>query len=218
LLANCEATVGDLATNEETELGQLFRRELESRLRTERRLTAVFDRIPQPVFYRDADRIDPSVFRNIRANGVQHNDSHGDCGTELTRFTPALLSHRFRQSVGTLVLRATGGILSLYQDSSVPRLRVAVGTTSDVVSVHIADNRPGIPDQRKTRSTAGVRKGWRVPAPVSARTWSMHLSTVTAARWPSETAPTAPSSSSRSSGPRLTSRTLARGTSPHDPA
>ena len=48
--------------------------------------------------------------------GIQSGNSHGDCGTELTRFTPALLSPRFRQSVGTLVLRGEGGILSLYQD------------------------------------------------------------------------------------------------------
>ncbi len=56
--------------------------------------------------------------------------------TELTRFTPvlrnlrflicerelalgnALLSPRFRLNVGTLVSRGKGGILSLYQDSS----------------------------------------------------------------------------------------------------
>jgi hypothetical protein len=31
-------------------------------------------------------------------------------------FTPALLSPRFRQSVGTLVVRGKGGILSLNQD------------------------------------------------------------------------------------------------------
>jgi hypothetical protein len=38
------------------------------------------------------------------------------CFTELTRFTPALLSPRFRLSVGTLVFREKGGILSLYED------------------------------------------------------------------------------------------------------
>jgi len=38
--------------------------------------------------------------------------------SEYTRFTPALLSSRFRQSVGTLVLRGKGGILSLIQDRS----------------------------------------------------------------------------------------------------
>jgi len=37
--------------------------------------------------------------------------------SELTRFTPALLSPRFRLSVGTLVLRGKGGILSLLEDS-----------------------------------------------------------------------------------------------------
>ena len=36
--------------------------------------------------------------------------------SELTRFTPALLSPRFRLSVGTLVLRGKGGILSLLED------------------------------------------------------------------------------------------------------
>jgi len=50
--------------------------------------------------------------------GIQSGNSHGDCGTELTRFTPALLSSRFRQSVGTLALRGKGGILSLLEDSS----------------------------------------------------------------------------------------------------
>jgi hypothetical protein len=35
---------------------------------------------------------------------------------ERTRFTPALLSPRFRLSVGTLVLHGKGGILSLCQD------------------------------------------------------------------------------------------------------
>ena len=48
--------------------------------------------------------------------GIQSGNSHGDCGTELTRFTPALLSPRFRQSVGTLVLRGKVGILSLLED------------------------------------------------------------------------------------------------------
>jgi len=39
------------------------------------------------------------------------------CGTELTRFTPALFTPRFRLSVGTLVTHGKGGILSLNQDS-----------------------------------------------------------------------------------------------------
>ena len=42
----------------------------------------------------------------------------------VTRSTPALLSPRFRRSVGTLVLRRKGGILSLNQDNITPNIIV----------------------------------------------------------------------------------------------
>ena len=57
LLATLEATFGTLPTDAEPEVGRLFRRELEVRRRSEQRLAAVLDRIPQPVFYRDADGV-----------------------------------------------------------------------------------------------------------------------------------------------------------------
>ena len=58
-----------------------------------------------------------SVFRNILANGIQHNDS------------------------------------------SVPRLRVWVETTDERVRVHIADNGPGVPDERKDEIFGRGEKG-----------------------------------------------------------
>lgn len=65
----------------------------------------------------DADGMLASVFRNILANGIQHNDS------------------------------------------SVPRLRVWVGTTDERVTVHIADNGPGVPDERKDEIFGRGQKG-----------------------------------------------------------
>ncbi len=64
-----------------------------------------------------ADGMLASVFRNILANGIQHNDS------------------------------------------SVPRLRVWVQTTEERVTVHIADNGPGIPDERKDEIFGRGEKG-----------------------------------------------------------
>jgi len=64
-----------------------------------------------------ADGMLASVFRNILANGIQHNDS------------------------------------------SVPRLRVWVAVTEDRVQVHIADNGPGIPDERKDEIFGRGEKG-----------------------------------------------------------
>ena len=64
-----------------------------------------------------ADGMLSSVFRNVLANGVQHNDS------------------------------------------SVPRLRVWAQTADDRVTVHIADNGPGIPDDRKDEIFGRGEKG-----------------------------------------------------------
>ena len=64
-----------------------------------------------------ADGMLSSVFRNILANGIQHNDS------------------------------------------SVPRIRVWVQTTDDRVAVHIADNGPGVPDERKEEIFGRGEKG-----------------------------------------------------------
>jgi hypothetical protein len=63
------------------------------------------------------------------AESTEQNEKANMGFTELTRFTPVLrnlrflicereLSPRFRLSVGTLVSPGKGGILSLYQDSS----------------------------------------------------------------------------------------------------
>lgn len=64
-----------------------------------------------------ADGMLASVFRNILANGIQHNDS------------------------------------------SVPRLSVWVETTEERVTVHIADNGPGVPDERKDEIFGRGEKG-----------------------------------------------------------
>ncbi|WP_277543110.1 PAS domain-containing protein [Haloarcula laminariae] len=64
-----------------------------------------------------ADGMLASVFRNILANGIQHNDS------------------------------------------AVPQLRVWVQTTGDRVTVHIADNGPGVPDDRKDEIFGRGEKG-----------------------------------------------------------
>ncbi len=64
-----------------------------------------------------ADGMLASVFRNILANGIQHNDS------------------------------------------AVPQLRVWVQTTDEWVTVHIADNGPGVPDDRKDEIFGRGEKG-----------------------------------------------------------
>jgi len=64
-----------------------------------------------------ADEMLSSVFRNILANGIQHNDS------------------------------------------SVPRLRVWAETTGERVTVHIADNGPGVPNERKDEIFGRGEKG-----------------------------------------------------------
>ena len=64
-----------------------------------------------------ADEMLASVFRNILANGIQHNDS------------------------------------------SVPRLRVWAETTGERVTVHIADNGPGVPNERKDEIFGRGEKG-----------------------------------------------------------
>jgi PAS domain S-box-containing protein len=64
-----------------------------------------------------ADGMLSSVFRNILANGIQHNDS------------------------------------------SVPRIRVWVQTTDHQATVHIADNGPGVPDERKDEIFGRGEKG-----------------------------------------------------------
>ena len=64
-----------------------------------------------------ADGMLSSVFRNILANGIQHNDS------------------------------------------PVPRLRVWVRTAEDRVTVHITDNGPGVPDERKHEIFGRGEKG-----------------------------------------------------------
>lgn len=64
-----------------------------------------------------ADGMLSSVFRNILANGIQHNDS------------------------------------------PVPQLRVWIQTTDERVTVHIADNGPGVPDDRKDEIFGRGEKG-----------------------------------------------------------
>jgi len=57
LLAHLEATSEAPAPVADDDVEQRFREELKARRRTEQRLTTVLDRIPQPVFYRDADGV-----------------------------------------------------------------------------------------------------------------------------------------------------------------
>jgi signal transduction histidine kinase len=64
-----------------------------------------------------ADGMLASVFRNILANGIQHNDS------------------------------------------AVPQIRVWVQTADERLTVHIADNGPGIPDDRKDEIFGRGEKG-----------------------------------------------------------
>lgn len=56
------------------------------------------------------------------------------CPRERTRFTPALISPRFRQSVGPLVLRGRGGIRSLNQDSVFPESHTTTAASGSVIS------------------------------------------------------------------------------------
>jgi len=58
LLAHLDATSGGSASvADDDDVEQRFRQELKARRRTEQRLTTVLDRVPQPVFYRDADGV-----------------------------------------------------------------------------------------------------------------------------------------------------------------
>ena len=57
LLAHLETTSESPASVADDDIEQRFRQELKARRRTEQRLTTVLDRIPQPVFYRDADGV-----------------------------------------------------------------------------------------------------------------------------------------------------------------
>ena len=74
-------------------------------------------------------------------------------GTEFTRFTPALLSPRFRQSVGTLVLRGKGGILSLYQDSAASDITATGDDDTAAVEEGASDTSD---DQRTVLRKTGV--------------------------------------------------------------
>jgi len=57
LLAHLRAIVGADASVADEDMQRLFRRELETRRQTEKRLATVLDRIPHPVFYRDTDGV-----------------------------------------------------------------------------------------------------------------------------------------------------------------